>query len=179
MVTTKDKKPSVFAVSGIKNSGKTTVIEKLVGALTQKGYTVGVIKHDGHDFVADHEGTDSWRHKQAGASRTLVYSETKCMLVQDHIRPRLEDMLSYMKGVDWVIVEGMKYSSLPKLEVVRQANGNNPVCDPDTVLAIATDVPNLESNRPLVGLDDLEGMLKIIEEWKREIEDDRWKSEKH
>ena len=60
MDTIKEKKPKVFAVSGIKNSGKTTLVEQLVTRLTQLGYKVGVIKHDGHEFVADHEGTESY-----------------------------------------------------------------------------------------------------------------------
>ena len=80
-------KPKIFAVSGIKNSGKTTLIEKIVTALSHEGYRVGVIKHDGHEFKADHEGTDSYRHKQAGATSVIVYSATKIMMVKDEKGP--------------------------------------------------------------------------------------------
>ena len=79
------KGPIVFAVSGIKNVGKTTLIGKIICYLTQQGYQVGVIKHDGHEFVADHEGTDSYKHKESGANNVIVYSKTKVMMIKDHV----------------------------------------------------------------------------------------------
>lgn len=161
--TIKEKKPKVFAVSGIKNSGKTTLVEQLVTRLTQLGYKVGVIKHDGHEFVADHEGTDSYRHKAAGAKNVIVYSKTKMMMVQEHEEPSIEKMIAYQKDMDIVILEGMKYSTFPKIEVVRGARSKESVCDPKTLLAIVTDVP-LETSVPLIGLNDIEGVLEIIKE---------------
>ena len=68
-------KTPVFAVSGKKNTGKTTLTETLVREFSVRGLRVAVIKHDGHDFVPDVPGTDSYRHKAAGAVGTLVYSE--------------------------------------------------------------------------------------------------------
>ncbi|MDO4556353.1 MAG: molybdopterin-guanine dinucleotide biosynthesis protein B, partial [Lachnospiraceae bacterium] len=56
--------PFVFAVSGYKNSGKTTLLTHLIEELTERGYKVAVIKHDGHDFESDVPGTDSWRHQK-------------------------------------------------------------------------------------------------------------------
>ena len=61
----KPEKPFAAAVSGVKNSGKTTFLEKLVKELTQRGYRVAVLKHDGHEFQADREGTDTYRMQQA------------------------------------------------------------------------------------------------------------------
>ena len=70
-------KTPVFAVSGKKNTGKTTLTETLVREFSVRGLRVAVIKHDGHDFVPDVPGTDSYRHKAAGAVGTLVYSENR------------------------------------------------------------------------------------------------------
>lgn len=53
------KRPAVLAVSGVHNSGKTTLLEKLLPVLRSRGLKVGVIKHDGHDFTPDVPGTDS------------------------------------------------------------------------------------------------------------------------
>ena len=59
------RKPFVAAISGIKNSGKTTFLEHLVPVLRARGLRVAVIKHDGHDFTPDVPGTDSFRMRQA------------------------------------------------------------------------------------------------------------------
>ena len=110
--------PKVFAVSGIKNSGKTTLIEKLVKALTARGYRVGVIKHDGHEFKADHEGTDSYRHKQAGAENVIVYSDTKIMMIKDKQKAvDIEALINLQQDMDLVILEGQKHSDFPKIEI--------------------------------------------------------------
>ena len=61
------KRPAVLAVSGAHNSGKTTLLEKLIPLLRARGLKVGVIKHDGHDFTPDVPGTDSFRLREAGA----------------------------------------------------------------------------------------------------------------
>ena len=39
------KRPAVLAVSGLHNSGKTTLLEKLLPALRSRGLKVGIIKH--------------------------------------------------------------------------------------------------------------------------------------
>ena len=71
------KKQSIIVICGVKNSGKTTLITKLIPKFTSLGYKVATIKHDGHDFDADVEGTDSYKHKQAGAYGTAVFSLKK------------------------------------------------------------------------------------------------------
>ena len=74
-----NKKQFILAVSGVKNSGKTTLITKLLPELKKRGLRVAVIKHDGHDFEADVPGTDSWKYAQAGADGTCVFSSGKHM----------------------------------------------------------------------------------------------------
>lgn len=155
-------KPIVFAVSGIKNSGKTTLIEKLVKALTCEGYQVGVIKHDGHEFIADHEGTDSFRHKKAGAKNVIVYSRTKLMMIEEKENPSIEALLALQKHMDIIILEGMKYSAFPKIEIVRAAVSGESVCDPKTLIALVTDTPLSLPNIKRIELDDFNGLLKCV-----------------
>ena len=84
-------KTPVFAVSGKKNTGKTTLTETLVREFSVRGLRVAVIKHDSHDFVPDVPGTDSYRHKAAGAVGTLVYSENRFCLVKEEKGHEAED----------------------------------------------------------------------------------------
>lgn len=155
-------KPIVFAVSGIKNSGKTTLIEKLVKALTSRGYQVGVIKHDGHEFVADHEGTDSFRHKKAGAKNVIVYSRTKLMMIEEKEDPSIEALLDLQKHMDIIILEGMKYSEFPKIEIVRGAVSRESVCNPETLIALVTDTSLSLPNIKRIELDDFNGILECV-----------------
>ena len=66
--------PVIFAVSGEKNSGKTTLIEAVLPILAERGYRVAVIKHDGHSFEPDVAGTDTRRFYDAGAIGTAVFN---------------------------------------------------------------------------------------------------------
>lgn len=162
MIEKNTHKPIVFAVSGIKNSGKTTLIEKLVTALTHKGYQVGVIKHDGHEFAADHEGTDSFRHKKAGAKNVIVYSKTKLMMIEEIEEPSIEMLLALQKHMDIVILEGMKYSKFPKIEIVRASVSRENVCDPSTLIALVTDTSLRLPHVKTIHLNDFESILAEV-----------------
>ena len=77
-----ERKPFVLAVSGVKNSGKTALIARILPVLTSYGLKVATIKHDGHDFEADVPGTDTWQHMAAGAYGTAIFSTQKYMVVK-------------------------------------------------------------------------------------------------
>ena len=68
-------KVPVISVVGRSNSGKTTLIVKLVKELKSRGYKVATIKHSHHHFELDTEGKDSWLHTQAGADAVVVASQ--------------------------------------------------------------------------------------------------------
>ena len=87
------KRPAVLAVSGVHNSGKTTLLEKLLPMLRSRGLKVGVIKHDGHDFTPDVPGTDSYRLREAGAEGVAVYSGTRYLLTEE-FRLTEQDLLA-------------------------------------------------------------------------------------
>ena len=73
----------IVSIVGKSNSGKTTLIEKLIAELTRRGWRVATIKHNRHGFEIDHEGKDSWRHKQAGAVATVVASPRRIAVIED------------------------------------------------------------------------------------------------
>ena len=101
------KRPVVLAVSGVHNSGKTTLLEKLLPVLRSRGLKVGVIKHDGHDFTPDVPGTDSYRLREAGAEGVAVYSGTRYLLTEE-FRLTEQDLLALFErhGYDLVLLEG-------------------------------------------------------------------------
>jgi len=134
--------PVVIGFSGVSGSGKTTVIEYLIRDLRQLGLKVGTIKHDGHDFDMDHRGKDSYRHRQAGANRVIVSSSKKYAILttNENEEMTLEALLSEQRDMDVVIFEGFKHSVFKKFEVIRGEVSQEPVCDPDALLGIISDL---------------------------------------
>lgn len=153
--------PIVVAVSGVKNSGKTTLIGQLIPALRQQGLETAVIKHDGHSFSPDTPGTDTRRFWDRGAAATAVFDEEKTALVcRGQVAPeRLVEAFSPLADV--ILLEGFKYSAYPKIELVRQAVSTAPVCDPATVLAYVSDAP-LQTDKPVFGFGQTEALATFL-----------------
>lgn len=165
----KNKKQFILAVSGVKNSGKTTLITKLLPELKKRGLQVAVIKHDGHDFEADVPGTDSWKYAQAGADGTCVFSAKKYMVVKYAPAPSVEELIGAFPEVDVILLEGFKYSEYPKIEVIRKGNSSESVCDPKNLLGIVTDLTKAELDVngemldiPLLGLEETERLVDYL-----------------
>ncbi|MDO5408860.1 MAG: molybdopterin-guanine dinucleotide biosynthesis protein B [Lachnospiraceae bacterium] len=111
--------PVIFAISGYKNSGKTTLTVKLVAMLTEMGYQVATIKHDGHDFEPDVPGTDSFRHRKAGACGCAVFSANRWMVIKDQPSDEAKKvdeqaLIQMFPEADIILLEGFKHSSWPK-----------------------------------------------------------------
>ncbi|HSL16618.1 MAG TPA: molybdopterin-guanine dinucleotide biosynthesis protein B [Methylomirabilota bacterium] len=156
--------PAVFSVVGESDSGKTTVIEGLVAELTSLGLKVGTIKHDVHGFQMDREGKDSYRHKQAGASISLVSSPWQVGMVRDTGRdlPVAELVERFMDGVDVVLTEDYHLERWPKVEVHRRATGKGLRCaGDDTVIAVVSDEP-LAVEAPVFGFDRLSEVARLL-----------------
>lgn len=122
-----------IAVVGRHNSGKTTLVVKLISELASRGFDVGSIKHHSHgDFDIDYPGKDSFRHREAGATDTVIASPNKMARVRtmDH-EVECAEIVATMPGHDIVIVEGYRKSGLPTIEIMRAAN------DADSAVAAA------------------------------------------
>ena len=126
--------PAVFCVSGVKNSGKTTLVAKLVAIFKEQGYFVGTIKHDGHDFEIDYRGTDTYQYRQAGSDTTLIYSAKHLALMKKQADVKIAELLTFFSDMDIVIVEGLKNAPLPKIETVLTES----ICNPQNLLAVVT-----------------------------------------
>lgn len=154
----------MIAVSGVKNSGKTTFLEHLVPELKKRGYRIAVIKHDGHEFEPDVKDTDTWKLRNAGAYGTGIFSKGQWMLVKQQPDMNEKEIARYFPEADMILLEGFKHSEYPKFEIVRKGNSNESVCSADTLLGLVTDTKLRVTDVPILGLTDWERAADIIEE---------------
>lgn len=141
----KSKKIPLVSIVGESDTGKTTLIEKIIPELTRRGYRVATVKHHIHNFDIDHAGKDSWRHKQAGAALTVLSSPRQVAVVEDvekdHDLAELRD--TYIRNVDIILTEGFKRNSHPKIEVYRANRQGDLISRGDkNLLAVAGDKPS-------------------------------------
>lgn len=135
--------PAVCFV-GKSGTGKTTLLEKLIPALKKCELRVGTVKHHAHPgFEIDREGKDTWRHAQAGSDHVIIAAPDKMASIRKISQAlTLPEILQTMTDVDLVLVEGYKRSNLPKIEIIRAANGSEPICTKDEVIAVVSDLPS-------------------------------------
>jgi len=159
----------VVGFSGFSGSGKTTLVEQLIGRLKLAGQRVSVVKHAHHAFDIDHEGKDSWRHRQAGAYEVVIASERRLAKVREfeqRAAPTVHDLLAELSGCDWVLVEGFKSSVLPKIEIWRAAAGKPAQYPADShIVAVCTDSPAAlpqPTTLPLLDLNDPDAVADFL-----------------
>jgi len=144
--------------------GKTTLIEKLIPVLKNRGYRVAVIKHDAHSFDIDHPGKDTWRHASAGADIVVISSPAKvAMICKVEEEKKLDEVAAMIQNVDLIITEGYKRGDKPKIEVFRKARGEKELlCQSEELIAIAADM-QFDIGVPVFSLDDALGLALLIE----------------
>lgn len=161
-------KPRTFGITGWKNAGKTGLTERLVAELSKRGHNVSTVKHAHHEFDIDKPGTDSFRHRQAGAGEVAIVSSHRYAIMHElrgKAEPALDLVLSRLSPCDLVLIEGYKNEPIPKIEVRRlEARSREPLCNNDPhVLAIAADHPVTDSALPVFHLDDTSRIADFIE----------------
>ena len=156
-----EKEQKVLCVCGVKNSGKTTYIEKLIAELTAQGRKVAVIKHDGHDFEGDRPGTDTYRYHQAGAVETVIFSKNRYMMNVDR-KIDFQQLREQFSDADIILVEGMKQSALPKIEIVRQGISDELSCNRENLIAVVTDLEKNFGEVPIWSLNDCGSCLSYL-----------------
>ena len=133
----------VYGVIGWKNSGKTSLMERLVSEITGRGFSVSTVKHVHHSVDLDHPGKDTFRHRVAGAREVVLASADRFALMVEHRgpEPELPAVLARLAPVDLVLVEGYKRDSHRKVEVWREATGQ-PLIQPGDPLVRAAYLGN-------------------------------------
>lgn len=152
----------VIGFAAYSGTGKTTLIEKLLRRLKEKGFRVAVIKHDAHDFDIDREGKDSWRFTQAGADIMLISSEKKTAVIEQRQRSFAEN-LSLIHDVDLILVEGYKQEQIPRIGICRKASGKGLPHSANQYIAVVTDDESISAcGIPIFSLDDIEAVTEFI-----------------
>ena len=95
--------PPIISIVGNSDSGKTTIIERLITQLKSRDYRVATIKN-AQDVTIDQPGTDSWRHVQAGSEATAVKSEERMMIIMAVKTDITLDEMAQLFGKDDVII---------------------------------------------------------------------------
>ena len=155
----------IVSIVGKSDSGKTTLIEKLVPELTQRGYRIATVKHDTHGFEVDQEGKDSWRHKQAGAHTVVISSPQKVALIRDVEKDlTLEEIRGKLiQDVDLILSEGYKKDIQPKIEIFRKEKHKELLCaKEDNLIAIVSN-RTFDIGIPCFDLEDMKGLASFIE----------------
>ena len=149
----------LFGIVGRKNAGKTMLVVRLVQLLTERGHRVSTIKHAHHSVRIDVPGTDSFRHREAGATEVALVSAGRWALMRelrDEPEPTLSEIAARLSAADIVLVEGFKREPHPKIEVRR---GGEPLTREEcsNVTAVAEPGGSLD-------LDDVEAIADLVEQ---------------
>ena len=175
------RRPSpAVAFVGRHNSGKTTLIEKVIACLASRGFDVGSVKHHGHaGFDIDYPGKDSYRHRAAGSRDVVIVApDLMARVTELDGQPECDEVVASMSGHDIVIVEGYRQSGLDTIEVMRSANERDAEAMREFVergtvrggvpVAVATDDEGTaraarEHGIAAFRLDDVEGIVGFLE----------------
>lgn len=151
----------LLGFAAFSNTGKTTLLAKLLPLLRERGLRVAVVKHARHGFEIDHPGKDSYVLREAGATQMLIGSPQRWALVTEtpnQFDPRLDELLQHLdqQQLDCILVEGFKHECYPKIELHRPSLGQPLLClQDDSVIAIASDAPlSVDTRLPTLDLNN-------------------------
>jgi len=155
----------VFSIVGKNsNTGKTTIMCKIIENLKQRGYRVGTIKHDVHGFDMDKPGKDTWKHAQAGSDLVMISSPDKFAMIQKVEEERkLSEIIAETTQVDILITEGYKREKYPKLEVFRREAADELLCEAHELFALVTN-RSFDVNVPQFDFEQVEQLVNLIEQ---------------
>jgi molybdopterin-guanine dinucleotide biosynthesis protein B len=160
--------PPLFGVVGWKNSGKTTLMSRLIHDFSQRGYEISVIKHAHEKFEIDHPGRDSFKMREAGARQVMLSSPRRFALMRElGNAPEMtfEELLPYAGACDLILVEGYKREAYPKIEIRRDGAASRAPLSAEfpEVVAIASDRPKDETEPlPVFHIDATERIVDFI-----------------
>ncbi len=156
----------VFGIVGWKNSGKTTLVARLVTDLKSRGFSVSTMKHAHHAFDLDQPGRDTYKHREAGAQEVVISSSRRWAIMHELQRDEnytLDELLAKMQPVDIVLVEGFKSNAHPKIETHR-SQSEVPLVSAEnkTIIAVASDCDVDTNDLPCLNLNDVSAIADYI-----------------
>lgn len=156
--------PPIVSIVGKSKSGKTTLVENLIGELKSRGYRVATIKHAPQGMTFEESEKDNWRHIQAGSEATAISSPDKIVLIKPVAKDATLDEVAYLfdEDCDIILTEGFKEGSAPKIEVHRKEAGP-PLGNISKLMAIVTD-ETLETKTRQFSPQDIKGLADLVDE---------------
>ena len=152
----------LFGVTGWKNAGKTTLTERLVAEFVRRGWRVSTIKHAHHAIDIDRPGTDSYRHRAAGAGEVALVGGLRYAIMRETAEPSISEVLARLAPADLVLIEGYKREAHLKIEV-RASQEAEPLAPADpAIVAIAADVQPTDCGLPWFRRDDIAAIADFI-----------------
>jgi len=158
----------VIGIAGWKNSGKTTLVVRVVEELCRRGRRVATVKHSHHDMDIDGSDADSARHRRAGACQSALVAPMRWAIIEElrgGPEPTLDDVCRRIDPCDIVLVEGYKSAPIRKIEARRTtAASREPLVSTDPfIIAIAADHDIAGSHVPVFHLDDISPLTDFLE----------------
>lgn len=155
----------IVSIVGKSNSGKTTLLEKVIGELKRRGYRIATIKHHFHPgFEIDLPGKDTWRLAQAGSDIVILAAPDKIARIERLQQSlSLDEIVAQIHNVDIILTEGFKSAGKPAIEVLRAEQGVQPITNRNQLIALACDV-EIQAEVPVFHLNDTSGITSFIEE---------------
>jgi len=152
----------VFGVTGWKNAGKTTLVERLVAEFVRRGWRVATIKHAHHEVDIDRPGTDSFRHRAAGATEVVLVGGRRYAIMREQEEPTLAEVMARLAPMDLVLIEGFKREPHAKIEVRGGGDQASLAAKDPNILAIAADTQPAETGLPWFRRDDVGAIADFI-----------------
>jgi len=112
-------KPYTIGFYGKSNSGKTTLIIKIINYLSKEGLNVASVKVSDKKIGIDKEGKDTFKHTQAG-SNLVVFStktETDFLFNKYMTNYKFINFISKLKKFDIIIIEGANSEKIKKIRI--------------------------------------------------------------
>lgn len=154
--------------AGFSNSGKTTLVAKLIVEMKHRGHQIAVMKHDAHGHYKEAQGADSTIFVEKGADVVVTLSPNAIHVYQKKEIPNLEEQLVAYAHLDYIFIEGFKREKHPKIGVYRTIEQKELLKGlAPSLIAVATDHTILEADfaLPQFNLNDIRGIADFIEQY--------------
>lgn len=152
----------LMGIIGHKNAGKTTLTAALVAELTARGRTVSTLKRTHHALDLETPGTDTHRHRTAGASQVLLATDHRLTLMEEVSHPTLDHLLTRLAPCDVVLAEGWKHGSHPRIEAWRPETGKPPLARTDPTIRAVACTGDPDVAHPILDLNDVAAIADFI-----------------
>ncbi len=165
LIVNKKTQTPVISFVGRSGCGKTTIMEKIIPELKQRGFKVGVIKHHAHNsFEIDNPGKDTWRHTRAGANTVAMISPKRTFLHQiTEEELSLADIVDLMEDNDFIFTEGFSWENTMKIGVIRKAHSKEFKKPTHGIVAYITDV-DIKTDLQIFAFEDINKITDFIEQ---------------